>query len=74
MPYKLEKDPQGKGYYVVSEDGKRHSDEPVSRKDAVKQLRALYANVPDVAKEISGFMVFKDSKGQDRWVSYSSNS
>jgi 2'-5' RNA ligase len=50
MPFKLEK--SGNGYFVVDDKGKKYSDEPLSKKRATAQMRALYANVPE-AKELS---------------------
>jgi len=38
----------GSGYYVVSTDtGKKHSKEPLTKKMANAQMKALYVNVKD---------------------------
>lgn len=50
MPYELKK--VSGGYKVVSKDtGKPHSDKPMSKAMATKQMRALYRNVPDARKK-----------------------
>ena len=47
-PYKLEK--VGKGYKVKTKSGpnkgKTHSNKPLSHARALRQLRAMYANMP----------------------------
>lgn len=49
MPYELS--PSGRGYFVITKDtGRRHSTRVLSRPTAVRQLRALYANVKDADK------------------------
>ena len=40
MPYKLLK--SGSGYYVVGEDGRKHSKHPLPLERAERQMRALY--------------------------------
>ena len=42
MPYKLRKAPKKDLYWVVSEDGTKHSKEPLPKKRAEAQRRALY--------------------------------
>jgi len=44
MPYNIRR--SGKQFQVVGDTGKVHGTHP-SRDDAMKQMRALYANVPD---------------------------
>ena len=46
MPYKIVK--SGKGYKVKTKIGSKkvHSKKPLSHSQAVKQLRAMYANMP----------------------------
>ena len=51
MPYHIE--PSGPGKFLVKDDAGETVGEHPTRKQAVKHLQALYANVPD-AKEISG--------------------
>ena len=43
MPYKLRKAPKRDLYWVVGDDGKKHSKEPLPRERAEAQMRALYA-------------------------------
>lgn len=46
MPYKIVK--QKGGYFVVTkETGKKHSNKPLTKKEAESQMRALYANAKD---------------------------
>ncbi len=52
MPYKLRKAPKRDLYWVVGEDGKHHSGEPLPKAKAEAQMRALYAAMP---KEGGGF-------------------
>ena len=47
MPYKLRKAPGQPFYWVVGEDGKHFSNEPMPKEKAKAQLRALYANTDD---------------------------
>ncbi|NDD53234.1 hypothetical protein EBZ39_05070 [bacterium] len=42
MPYKLRKAPKRDLYWVVGEDGKHHSKEPIPKERAQAQMRALY--------------------------------
>lgn len=44
MPYKLRKAPKSNLYWVVGEDGKHFSKEPMPKEQAKAQLRALYVN------------------------------
>lgn len=43
MPYKLRKAPKQEKYWVVGEDGKKHSTDPLPKARAERQMRALYA-------------------------------
>ena len=43
MPYKLRKAPNRDLYWVVGEDGKKHSKEPIPKERAEAQMRALYS-------------------------------
>ena len=43
MPYKLRKAPKRDLYWVVAEDGRHMSKDPLPRERAVAQMRALYA-------------------------------
>jgi hypothetical protein len=45
MPYKLRKAPKRDLYWVVGEDGKKHSKEPIPLERAKAQMRALYASM-----------------------------
>src|SRR3972149_1144115 len=49
MPYKLEK--VGGRYFVTDDKGKQYSKEPMSRKRALAQIKALYAS--EKASEMS---------------------
>jgi hypothetical protein len=42
MPYKLRKAPNRDLYWVVGEDGKKHSKEPIPEERAKAQMRVLY--------------------------------
>jgi hypothetical protein len=44
MPYKLRKAPKRDLYWVVGEDGSKKSKDPIPRKRAEAQMRALYAS------------------------------
>jgi hypothetical protein len=47
MPYEVVKSETPKGWFVVSPDGKQHSKKPFkTKKEAMVQMRALYANMP----------------------------
>ena len=48
MPYKLRKAPGRDLYWVVGEDGSHKSKDPIPKKRAMAQMRALYANVKDI--------------------------
>lgn len=43
MPYRLRKAPKRELYWVVGEDGKKHSKDPLPKERAMAQMRALYA-------------------------------
>lgn len=43
MPYKLRKAPNRDLYWVVGEDGTKHSKDPIPKERAEAQMRALYA-------------------------------
>lgn len=48
MPYKLKK--EGSDWFVINPDtGEKKNKKPLSREEAVRYLRALYANVPDAS-------------------------
>ncbi len=48
MPYAIESNPVGRGYFVVTKGtGERHSGQPLSEDMAKSQMRALYANLSD---------------------------
>lgn len=52
MPYSVQR--RGRGYKVVTkESGREHSKRPLSYEQAHRQLRALYANVPDARGNVS---------------------
>jgi hypothetical protein len=55
MPYKLRKAPKRDLYWVVGEDGKKHSEEPLPRARAEAQMRALYSAMRKNG-EVSGGM------------------
>lgn len=44
MPYVLRKAPNKQLYWVVAEDGKHMSKEPLTRMKAIAQMKALYAS------------------------------
>lgn len=48
MPYKLRKAPRRDLYWVIAQDGKHMSKDPIPKERAEAQMRALYANVRDV--------------------------
>ena len=52
MPYKLRKAPKRDLYWVVGEDGTKHSKDPLPRARAEAQMRALYSAM---RKEGSGY-------------------
>ena len=70
MPYKLEK--VGGRYFVADDKGKRYSEKPMSKKRAVAQMQALYANTKG-GDPASSFRVFKQADGLYRWVTISSS-
>lgn len=50
MPYEMS--PSGRGYFVITKGtGRRHSKKVLPRETAVRQMRALYANVADADKK-----------------------
>ncbi len=51
MPYKLRKAPNRDLYWVVSDDGKKMSKDPIPKERAKAQMKALYANVKDLDAE-----------------------
>lgn len=55
MPYKVVR--SGDGWKVQGEDGKFHSEKPMSRRAATAQMRALYSNVPDARKESDAVVI-----------------
>lgn len=51
MPYAIETNPVGRGYFVITEgSGERHSGHPLTKEKAEGQMRALYANLADTEK------------------------
>ena len=44
MPYKLRKAPKKELYWVIAQDGKHMSKDPIPKKRAEAQMRALYAS------------------------------
>jgi hypothetical protein len=51
MPYAMEANPVGRGYFVITEGtGERHSGHPLTEDVAKSQMRALYANLADTEK------------------------
>jgi hypothetical protein len=48
MPYHLEKNPQGYGYFVATKGTeRRHSKKALPKTRAIRQMRALYLKAPD---------------------------
>lgn len=48
MPYHLEKNPGGYGYFVATTGTqRRHSKKALPKTRAIKQLKALYVHAPD---------------------------
>ncbi len=43
MPYKLRKAPNKNLFWVIAEDGRHMSQDPLPRERALAQMRALYA-------------------------------
>jgi len=43
MPYKLRKAPNRDLYWVIAQDGRHMSKDPIPKKRAEAQMRALYA-------------------------------
>lgn len=51
MPYHIEPNPVGRGFFVATKGtGRRHSKKPLTKSTAVKQMRALYVNMADADK------------------------
>jgi hypothetical protein len=51
MPYAIESNPVGRGYFVITKGtGEPHSGQPLSKEKAEGQMRALYANLADTDK------------------------
>ena len=48
MPYRIQK--RGRKYLVVNDQGEVKGEHPTKEK-ALRQLRALYANVPDARRK-----------------------
>jgi hypothetical protein len=59
MPYKLRKAPKRDLYWVIAEDGRHKSNEPMPLERAKAQMRALYANMKD-GKGLSGGGRYED--------------
>jgi predicted site-specific integrase-resolvase len=48
MPYEIQASPGGHGYYVITKGSRRaHSEKPLTKSMAARQMAALYARVPD---------------------------
>jgi hypothetical protein len=48
MPYGLEASPTGRGYFVITKGtGRRHSNKPLTKSVAARQMAALYVHAPD---------------------------
>ena len=62
MPYRLRKAPNRDLYWVVGEDGTKHSKEPIPKERAEAQRRALYANVKEGGVSISKPDFIKEHK------------
>ena len=75
MPYKLMKSKNG--FYVVNSDtDEKKNEKPMSREEAVKYMRALYAVESGAEmgkKSDQSLFVFKQDDGKSRWVTFSSN-
>lgn len=51
MPYAIETNPVGRGYFVITQGtGERHSGHPLTEEKAKGQLRALNAHLADTEK------------------------
>jgi hypothetical protein len=51
MPYDIQANPVGRGYFVITQGtGERHSGHPLSKENAEGQMRALYAHLADTEK------------------------
>lgn len=51
MPYELEPNPVGRGFFVATKGThKRHSKKPLPKARAIKQMRALYVHMADADK------------------------
>ena len=57
MPYELKR--EGSGYYVMDDAGKKYSAKPLPRKDAIAQMRALYASEKKEKGGIFSFLNYK---------------
>jgi hypothetical protein len=58
MPYRLRKAPRRNLYWVIGEDGRKHSKEPIPKERAEAQRRALYAAMN---KELKGGIIDRDT-------------
>ena len=48
MPYELEQSPTGRGYFVITKGThRRHSNKPLTKSMAARQMAALYVHAPD---------------------------
>lgn len=75
MPYKLQ-ETEG-GYNVINtETGEKKNKKPMPKERATKYMRALYAVESGAEmgkKQSSSLLVFKQSDGTSRWITFSSN-
>lgn len=71
MPYAIEANPTGRGYFVVTEgSGERHSGHPLALETAQAQQRALYTHLADTekmhdARRKSHYSIMGHEKKQD---------
>lgn len=71
MPYAIESNPVGRGYFVITKGtGEPHSGHPLSMEKAEGQMRALYANLADTDKmqaerQRSDYSIIGHEKKQD---------
>jgi hypothetical protein len=71
MPYRLRKAPKRNLYWVVGEDGKKHSKEPIPKEKAEAQMRILYAAMKkegkgEILKNITGKGEMEGGKGNQK--------
>lgn len=48
MPYEIQANPVGRGYFVITKGSRnRHSEKPLTKSMAARQMAALYVHAPD---------------------------